>query len=162
MSTVAANTAAVSAMPTKPEQTSTATSRAFMTVKAWLPLALTLFAALAFYFSANGSHRHFDYTSRIASALLRGHLGPQTKPPSWLNEMVPANGRYYSVFPLGAVISMMPVALLQKVASIKDFPGRAVATLLAAFCVYFFYQLSQGEQNSMARRIILALFPVFG
>ena len=52
-----------------------------------------------------------------------GHLGIQTQPPAWLNEMVPFNGNYYSVFPLGAVLSMFPVALLQKAGWIQIFPG---------------------------------------
>src|SRR3546814_7605239 len=61
---------------------------------------------------------------RIALALMDGHLGVQSPPPSWLNEMVPLNGSYYSVFPLGAVLSVMSVALLQKAGWIHGFPAR--------------------------------------
>src|SRR5439155_18528335 len=89
-------------------------------------------ALAAFYFSIKATQQHFDYTSRIASALMQGDLGLGERAPSWLNEMVPAKGRQYSVFPLGAVLSMVPVAVLQKVNLIKDFPGRALAALIAA------------------------------
>src|ERR1700726_2165194 len=98
----------------------------------WVGSALALVALLLFYFSIKATQQHFDYTSRIASAILEGRFGLSTPGPSWLNEMVPANGRYYSVFPLGAVLSMLPVAVLQKLRLIHDFPGRALAALIAA------------------------------
>ena len=99
---------------------------------------LSLFAMLAFYFSTNATLHDMDYTSRIASALLRGELGLRETPPDWLNEMIPQGGRYYSAFPLGAVLSMVPVALLQKTELIHDFPGRALAAAIAGLCVHFF------------------------
>jgi hypothetical protein len=123
---------------------------------------LSLVAALAFYFSTKPILQHFDYTARIALALIDGHLGVQTRPPSWLNEMVPFNGSYYSVFPLGAVLSMFPVALLQKAGWIQNFPARAVAALIAGLCVFFFFRLSSLEGRPLGRRILLALFPIFG
>jgi hypothetical protein len=78
--------------------------------------------------------------------------------------MVPVEGSYYySVFPLGAVLSMVPVAILQKIGIVHDFPGRALASLIAGLCVYFFFQLSaMGGAESRSRRILLALFPIFG
>jgi len=70
-------------------------------------IGLSLFATLVFYFSTNATLHDFDYTGRIASALLHGHLGLEAHPGSWLNEMVPEEGKYYSVFPLGAVLSVV-------------------------------------------------------
>jgi hypothetical protein len=129
-----------------------------------LALAAGLFvvAALAFYFSTKPAHQHFDYTARVALALLDRHVGIQPRPPSWLNEMVPFNGSYYSVFPLGAVLSVLPIAVLQKVGWIHAFPARALAALIAGLCVFFFFRLSSLEGKSLGRRILLALFPVFG
>ena len=75
-------------------------------------IAVSLVAAIAFYFSTKATLHDLDYTNQIASALLHGQLGLQEKPPDWLNEMIPWEGRYYSAFPLGAVLSMLPVALL--------------------------------------------------
>src|SRR5947207_3267335 len=131
---------------------------------------LSLFAALAFFFSTNAKLRDLDYTSQIASALLRGHLGLTEKPPEWLNEMIPHGEKYYSAFPLGAVLSMVPIALLQKAGLIQNFPGHVLAAFIAGSCVCFFFQLakvfgsnySKFDSNSLARRILLALFPIFG
>jgi hypothetical protein len=136
----------------------------------WIAANLSLFAALAFFLSTNAKLSDLDYTSQIASALLRGHLGLTDKPPEWLNEMIPHGERYYSAFPLGAVLSMVPIAILQKAGLIHDFPGHVLAALIAGSCVYFFFQLARAfgtdyyklEGTSLARRILLALFPIFG
>ena len=135
----------------------------------WIASALSLFGALAFYFSTNPTLHDLDYTAEIASAFLRGDLGLREKPPEWLNEMIPYGDRYYSAFPLGAVFSMLPVALLQKASLIHDFPARILAALIAGACVYFFFQLAKAfgpdyaclKPNPLLRRILLALFPVF-
>jgi hypothetical protein len=76
--------------------------------------------------------------------------------------MVPMGGNYYSVFPLGAVLSVLPVALLGATGLLDRFPGGIVASLIAGLCVYSFYHLAGLEPNSKSRRILLALFPVFG
>jgi len=128
----------------------------------WVASALALVALLAFYFSIKATQQHFDYTSRIASALLQGDLGLRMPAPSWLNEMVPENGRYYSVFPLGAVVSMMPVAVLQKIKLIKDFPGHALAAIIAALSVWLLFRLSIIGTKSIPKRILLSLVPIFG
>ncbi len=135
----------------------------------WVAIGLSLVAALAFYFSTNPTLHDLDYTVEIASALLRGDLGLREKPPEWLNEMIPYGNRYYSAFPLGAVISMVPVAILQKASLIHDFPARILGALIAGACVYFFFQLAKAfgpdysslKPQPLARRILLALFPVF-
>src|SRR5438874_5210056 len=136
----------------------------------WVAIAISLFATLAFYFSTNPTLRNLDYTVEIASALLHGNLGLREKPPEWLNEMIPYGNSYYSAFPLGAVLSMVPVALLQKTSLIHDFSARILTALIAGACVYFFFQLAKAfgphysslKLQPLARRILLALFPVFG
>ena len=135
----------------------------------WVAIGLSLVAALAFYFSTNPTLHDLDYTLEIASALLRGDLGLRGKPPEWLNEMIPYGNRYYSAFPLGAVISMAPVALLKNASLIHNFPARILGALIAGACVYFFFQLAKAfgpdysslKPRPLARRILLALFPVF-
>lgn len=136
----------------------------------WVAIAISLFAALAFYFSTNPTLHDLDYTFEIASALLRGDLGLREKPPEWLNEMIPYENKYYSAFPLGAVFSMVPVAVLERASLIHDFPAGILAALIAGACVYFFFQLAKAfgpdysslQPKPLARRILLALFPVFG
>ena len=136
----------------------------------WIAAAVSLSAALAFYFSTKATLHDLDYASQIASALLRGDLGLREKPPDWLNEMIPQGERYYSAFPLGAVLSMVPIALLQKAGLIDKFTGHVLAALIAGLCVYFFFQLAKAfgadysshKSTSLVRRILLALFPIFG
>ena len=128
----------------------------------WVASALALVTLLVFYFSIKATQQPFDYTSRIASVLLQGDLGLRNPAPSWLNEMVPANGRYYSVFPLGAVLSMLPVAVLQKLKLIHDFPGRALAALIAALTAWFLFHLSVIGTKSIPKRILLSLVLIFG
>jgi hypothetical protein len=135
----------------------------------WIAIAISLLAAVAFYFSTNPTLHDLDYTFEIASAFLRGELGLREKPPEWLNEMIPYGNKYYSAFPLGAVFSMVPVALLQKASLIDNFPARILAALIAGACVYFFFQLAKAfgpdysslKPKPLVRRILLALFPVF-
>src|SRR6266480_375682 len=141
----------------------------------WTAAGLSLFAAIAFYFSTKATLHDLDYTNQIALALLHGHLGLQEKPPDWLNEMILWEGRYYSAFPLGAVLSMLPVALLRNTGLIQNFPGHVLAALIAGLSVYFFFGLAkvfEWDANSPSpirpvalspfRRILLALFPIFG
>jgi hypothetical protein len=136
-------------------------------------VGVSLCAAIAFYFSTKATLHDLDYTSQIASALLHGHVGLRGKPPDWLNEMIPWQGKYYSAFPLGAVLSMLPVALLRETGLIQIFPGRVLAALIAGLSVYFFFGLAKAFGNDygglkgptsarLARRIMLALFPIFG
>ena len=135
-----------------------------------LAIAVSLFAAMAFYFSTKATLHDLDYTSQIASALLHGQLGLREKPPDWLNEMIPWEGRYYSAFPLGAVLSMLPVALLSSTGLTQSFPGHVLAALIAGLSVYFFFRLAKAfgddhcnlKTKPLARRIMLALFPIFG
>src|SRR5215475_8366076 len=146
------------------------TSKTARRDQVWVAIAISLLAAAAFYFSTNPTLHDLDYTFEIASAFLRGNLGLREKPPEWLNEMIAYGDKYYSAFPLGAVLSMMPVALLQKASLIHDFPARILVALIAGACVYFFFQLAKafGPDHSslkpepLTRRILLALFPVFG
>ena len=124
-------------------------------------LAVAIFAGTAFYFSAKAPHQNFDYTYRIAQALLRGHVGLNEHPGSWLNELVPFGGKFYSVFPLGAVLAQIPIALLRKMDLIREWPARTIAALIAGGCVYFCYRLTFVTEMSRTRRVLLALAPVF-
>jgi hypothetical protein len=125
-------------------------------------IIIAVIAAIVFFKTTKATMHDFDYTARIASALLQGHIGLDRQPGTWLNELVPFEGKYYSVFPLGAVLSMVPVALLQKAGWTHSFPAQWVTSIIAGLCVFFFFGLSSVETKSTGRRILLALFPVFG
>jgi hypothetical protein len=127
-----------------------------------LALVVALLAGTAFYYSTKAPHHHFDYTYRIAGALVHGQVGLKASPGSWLNELVPFGGKYYSVFPLGAVLVNVPVAVMHELHLLKgDWPARGLAAAVAGGCVYFFYQLSRIVAITRPRRVLLALFPIF-
>ncbi len=123
------------------------------------PLAIVAGVFLSYWFSSPVPMEHFDYTYRIAEALLHGRLGV-AEAPSWLNELVPAGDYYYSVFPLGSVLSMVPFALLKSAHLIEALPARFVAASLATASAMFFFLLSARQDISIGRRVLLALFPV--
>jgi hypothetical protein len=124
-----------------------------------LACALSLFVFAAYYFSNPQPGAFYDYTLRIAGAMLDGKLGLETQPPDWLNEMIPHNGKYYSAFPLGSVLTMMPLAVLQKLHLLTQFPGTFLAALLAALTTLFGFLLASNYSDNLWRRSLLALFP---
>src|SRR5690349_3654943 len=84
----------------------------------YIPHSLFVATFVIYYFSNSLSGSYYDYTFRIAQALLGGRLGLVERPPEWLVEMVPLDGRYYSVFPLGSVLTMLPLAALKHIGRI--------------------------------------------
>ncbi|MGE0127120.1 MAG: hypothetical protein AB7U82_03355 [Blastocatellales bacterium] len=117
---------------------------------------------VVYYFSNSHSGSFYDYTFRIAEALLQGRLGLTEQPPDWLNEMIPLDGKYYSAFPLGSVLAMLPLAALKQFRIIESFPGTFMAALLAAMASLLLYLLSARHGAGVKRRLTLTLLPVFG
>src|SRR5262245_11492144 len=115
----------------------------------FLPLVLVISTLLVYHYSNPLAGNFYDYTFRIAGALLKGSLGLNETPPSWLNEMIPLNGWFYSAFPLGSVLSMLPLATLNRVGLLKDFPGTFLAAIIAASTCLLLYKLSARYGNSI-------------
>ena len=136
---------------------------AILKLTPYIPHALLFSGSfVVYYYSNSHSGAYYDYTFRIAEALLYGKLGLTEQPPSWLNEMVPLDGEYYSVFPLGSVLAMLPLAALKRLGVIESFPGTFLAALLAGAASLLFYLLSARYGHDIKRRLALTLFPVFG
>jgi hypothetical protein len=127
-----------------------------------LPLLLVAGIFLIYYVSNPLTGEFYDYTLRIASALLQGRLGETEAPPTWLSEMIPHKGQYYSAFPLGSVLTMLPLAVLKKLGLVQAFPGVTLAALSASISAYFLYLLSAKYQDEWPRRLVLILFPLLG
>lgn len=127
-----------------------------------LAFALAVVAFLAYYFANPSPGADYDYTLRIAGALLEGNLGLDEPPPSWLNEMIPFDGKYYSAFPLGSVVTMLPLAILRQLHLLKTFPGVLLAGLLAGLSAWSFFLLSGKYHDALPRRLMLTLFPILG
>src|SRR5436305_398631 len=97
---------------------------------------------------------HFNYTHRLALALLDGRLGIEDH-PSWLNELVLIDGgRYYTGnYCLGAILSVIPFLFVSP---------HCLTAVIAGMCVFSFFMLGRVEEMNLPRRMMLALFPVFG
>ncbi|GAB4463215.1 MAG: hypothetical protein OHK0029_31470 [Armatimonadaceae bacterium] len=124
-------------------------------------LLLMLLVCFAYALANPYPRAHFDYTFRIALALLHGETG-LSQPISWLNELVPFDGKYYSVFPLGSVLSMVPVAVVQQLRGTAVFPAREVVSLAAGTTALFLWMLSGRYRLSPVRRVLLVLLVLLG
>jgi hypothetical protein len=101
-----------------------------------------------------------NYTLRLADALLHGQLGLAEEPPSWLNETILLHGRYYSVFPLGSVLTMVPFALLHDLINVPVI-GVAIA-LGGGLAAFLFIQISLARTHSFRISVAMSLFATLG
>ena len=74
-------------------------------------LALFFSAVLIFWVSGEGHPNYYDYYVRLSDAFLHGRLY-LLEQPSWLNELIPYEGRYYVVYPPLPALLMMPLVAL--------------------------------------------------
>ena len=123
---------------------------------------ISLAAAVVYCVSNPNPQNYYDYTFRVAGQLLMGRTGFSEPRPSWLNEFVPFEGFYYSVFPLGAVISMMPAALVKNIGLIADSPGRIIASIHAAVICFLLLKIASHYNVSRTRQILLTMAILFG
>lgn len=127
-----------------------------------LTLGLSAVTAIIYFFSNPKPQNYYDYTFRVAENMLQGAVGFTEKRPSWLNEFVPFEGEWYSVFPLGAVLSMIPAALLRVAGVITEMPGPWLAALLAGACCYFLLKIAAKYPVDLSRQILLTAALLFG
>lgn len=120
-------------------------------------IALSVVTFFIYYFSNPNYQSFFDYTFRVAKALLNGNVGLSSQPPKWLNEFVPFGGKWYSVFPLGGVLSMIPFAIFA-----KEMPGALIAGLQASSISLFLFLISLQYNLSWFKRILFVLAIVLG
>ena len=122
---------------------------------------LPLVAAVIYYFSNPKPQDFYNYTFLVAGNLLHGATGLSETPPTWLNEFVPFEGHYYSVFPLGAVLSMIPFALLAAVGIIHEMPGAFIAAMIAGGSCYYLLKIADKYEISISKKILLTLAVLF-
>jgi hypothetical protein len=123
---------------------------------------VTLLAAVVYYFSNPKPQNYYDYTFRVAANILGGHVAFTEKQPSWLNEFVPFEGFYYSVFPFGSVVTMIPFALLKVAGLINDMPAAFIAALLAGVICLFLFLIGRRYDVDPTRLVVMALGVLFG
>jgi len=127
-----------------------------------LPYIICFAAAAFYYFSNPKPQSYYDYTFRVAANMLGGSVGFADKQPSWLNEFVPFEGFYYSVFPLGSVLSMIPFALLKAIGVINEMPAAFIAALCAGVSVLFLYFISKRYEITELSRWLMIAGMMFG
>ena len=74
-------------------------------------LALFFSAFLIFWVSGEGHPTNYDYYVRLSDAFLHGRLY-LLEQPSWLNELIPYDGRYYVICPPLPAVLMIPLVAL--------------------------------------------------
>lgn len=124
--------------------------------------AIALATAVVYYFSNPKPQSYYDYTFRVAANILGGSVAFTEKQPSWLNEFVPFEGFYYSVFPLGSIMTMMPFALLKTIGLITDMPAAFIATSAAAVICLFLFMFGRRYEIERSRLIVMTLGVLFG
>ena len=142
----------------KNETSITETSQRFDQRFIWPALA----TAAVYYFSNPRPQHYYDYTFRVAANILGGSIAFTEKQPSWLNEFVPYEGFYYSVFPLGSVVSMIPFAFMKTVGIITEMPAAFIAALCAGVICLFLFLIGRRYQIDRARLVVMTLGILFG
>lgn len=133
-----------------------------MPISRKLSLAIVVACASIYFFSNPRSQSFFDYTFRVADNIVHGRIGLAEQPPPWLNEFVPFDGTYYSVFPLGSVITMIPFAIAKATGIITEMPGGLIGAFIAAAGGLLLLQLAQRYEVSRSRAIVMAAGMLFG
>lgn len=127
-----------------------------------LIVAVSTATAIVYFFSNPKPQNFYDYTFRVAANMLGGSIAFTEKQPSWLNEFVPFEGAFYSVFPLGSVVSMMPVAVLKTLGLMKEMPGAWIAATLAGVACFLLLKIASGYDVDNKKRILFSLAILFG
>jgi hypothetical protein len=127
-----------------------------------LVYTVSAIAAAIYYFSNPKPQNFYDYTFRVAENLLGGRIGFAEKPPQWLNEFVPFDGLWYSVFPFGSVVSMLPFAALKSIGVVSGMPAAFIAAMCAGVSCLFMLLISRAYDIDKTRAILLSLAMVFG
>jgi len=123
---------------------------------------LSIAASAVYFFSNPKPQNYYDYTFRVAINMLGGSIAFTEKQPTWLNEFVPFEGVFYSVFPLGSVVSMMPFALLKTLGLIKEMPGAWIAAILAGVACFLLLKIASHYDVENKKRILFSLATLFG
>lgn len=125
-------------------------------------LVTLVLCAFAYLFSNPKPQNHYDYTFRVAENLLRGSIGFAERPPSWLNEFVPFEGLWYSVFPLGSVVTMVPFAFLKVAGVIREMPAALIVAIIAASICILLLKIGSRYDLPVSRVLLMVSGVLFG
>lgn len=125
-------------------------------------LSLIVGTFIVYYFSNPKPQNYYDYTFRVAENFLRGAIGFTVKPPRHLNEFVPFGENWYSVFPLGSVLTMIPFAFFKFIGAIKTMPAGMISALTASSICWFLIQIAERYEHEFRRKLLLIIAILFG
>lgn len=127
-----------------------------------LNICLILAVFFIYYFSNPKPSNYYNYTFLVGENFLSGKIGLTATPPPWLNEMIPFEGLYYSAFPLGSVITMLPFSALKAIGLITEMPAAFISGLLASAFFVFCLLIAKTYQQSCKRETLFSLTIVLG
>ena len=125
-------------------------------------LVLSVVTFFVYYFSNPRPQENYDYTFRVADNVVRGEIGYREKPPPWLNEFVPVEGRWYSVFPLGSVLTMVPFALFKLFGFINKMPAAFISALTAGLTALFLLLIARNYDYGLKKIILFCSAILYG
>ena len=125
-------------------------------------ISVILLTGVIYYFSNPKPQYYYDYSFLVAENFLHGKIAFEEQPPSWLNEMIPFEGWFYSAFPFGSVLSMLPFSFLKAAGLIGDMPAAFIAALLASVICLFLFLISRFYEHTPEKRVLMALGIMFG
>jgi hypothetical protein len=128
----------------------------------WLDIVIAAAVFLIYFFSNPDPQRHYNYTFLVAENFLHGRIGLVGQQPSWLNEMIPFEGLYYSAFPLGGVLTMLPFSFLKFIGLITDMPSALIVALTAAAICLFLLLIANRYRHTLLKKMLLVAGVLFG
>lgn len=123
----------------------------------FIALFFFLLTFVIYYLSGESTYSPYHYFAPLTEAFLEGRLYLLHK-PSWLNELLPVDGKYYVIYPPMPAIMLIPQALL--------LGGELNQTLASVFwgslCVAVIYFLMRRLSDSIRLQIWLTVLLAYG
>lgn len=129
--------------------------------RSYVPLLLFLMTFIIYYVTSGGP-TPYNYFVRLADAFLHGRLY-LTENPSWLNELIPINGKYYVIYPPMPALAILPFVALRGVMFDQTL-GSILVGSLNSVLVYLLFKkiLSDGSKRSDMVALWVAILFTFG
>lgn len=125
-------------------------------------IIFVLITGIIYLLSNPNPRYYYDYTYRVAVSLLNGAIGIDQIPPGYLNEFVPFEGSWYSVFPLGSVLTMLPAGALKAAGVIDGMPARALVVVTATAACWLILKIGSRYDLPDSRVLMNASGLLFG
>lgn len=121
-------------------------------------LLLFIFSiALLIYFLSSPGETYYNYFTRLSESFISGKLY-LTQNPSWLNELVPVNNKYYVVYPPMPAIILTPYVFL-----FKEHASQTIFSIvLGSLNVVLVYLLFKRLDFSTKTSPLITFFFAFG